>query len=761
MSTNNRFEKKLFASFVATTIASLLLAAITWKVLRDADDAAQWVAHTSEVLDSLASAQEATFQIESMTRGYMIYGDKNQLANRDAVAARREAAIKQLERLTTDNPNQQARLPLLRKAVSERRALSDQIIATRETQGFEAARSFSANTPLVQTQGGHLAILVEMDDEEHRLLKVRSTDQQQARKFSVILGWLTALAMLGLLTVAYVLIKRQMQTTRITQSALEATNQTLKIAKDEADHANAAKDTFMATMSHEIRTPMSGLLGMLELLSLSKLDREQVETLGIARDSGHALGRIIDDILDHAKIKAGKLHIAPEPVSLAQLLVRNVNTYFAVASSKGLVLRHKLDPSISPALLADPLRLLQILGNLVSNAIKFTDDGHVEVRADFLSRTAETETIRLSVQDTGIGMTPEVLARIFKPFEQAGMDTARLYGGTGLGLAISRRLAQMMGSDIVIASTPQTGTTMSLTLTLPLTDVMPVAREVQTANINSLWHAAGLSFQQDTPAPAHHGSWVLAVDDSPVNRLLITRQLNLLGMRVQTAADGQEALSLWRSGEFALVITDCNMPVMDGYALSQAIREIEATQSSPRVPVLAWTANALPDSVSKCQASGMDDVLTKPANLGQLRTLLARLLPAGAAASAMPMLPIAPATNAVSTATSQVIDLRYLQDLAGGDKNMLQELIQAFHKEMQIQIPLLTTALQGHDLLVISQVSHKLRGSAGNLGAHALAAVCARIEEATMQAGDLSSLGQLQPMFIAEAQRVLDELLAF
>ncbi len=636
------FEKKLQLAMLIASILTVLSGLLTWKVVADADSAAQSVRHSNKVLDEIAIAREGTIQIESMTRGYMVYGDKTLLAGRDAVAKRRAEAIAQVEKETAGNPRQQARIPELRKAVLDRRVLADQLIALRETQGFEAARSFGAGANIEQTRRSYLTVLEEIEAEERNLLQQRDVEQVKARNNAMAMGLLTALAMLGTLTTAFLMINRHAGSMATARNKLQESNSSLQVAKDAAEHANASKDTFLATMSHEIRTPMSGLLGMLELLSLSKLSSEQAETLAVARDSGHALGRIIDDILDHAKIKAGKLAINPEPISLGHLLQRNVNTYFAVASRKGLTLRQTVDPRISPAVLADPIRLLQVLGNLVSNAIKFTEQGYVEVRAELVGRNAGSERVRLSVKDTGIGMTPEVQARVFQPFEQAGMDTERLYGGTGLGLAISRRLAQMMGSDIVVDSMPGIGTTMSITLELMVTDAQPVTR-LASSGVQPLWQQTDQAVPAVVAAPPSAlvthldgalGPWVLAVDDNPTNRLLMARQLSALGMQVQTAAHGQEALYMWRACKFALIITDCNMPEMDGYAFTRTLREAEQKQGRVRTPVLGWTANALPNTLRDCQAAGMDDVLTKPSELRQLRALLVKWLLGNPAAPA-------------------------------------------------------------------------------------------------------------------------------
>jgi signal transduction histidine kinase/CheY-like chemotaxis protein/HPt (histidine-containing phosphotransfer) domain-containing protein len=539
------------------------------------------------------------------------------------------------------------------------------------------------------------------------------------------------------------------------QSKVEKQNLDLQVAKAAAEQANAAKDVFLATMSHEIRTPMTGLLGMLELLSLSKLSREQSETLAVAHDSGLALGRIIDDILDHAKIAAGKLAITPEPVSLVQLLQRNVNTYMAVASRKGLTLRQMVDPRISPALMADPLRLLQVLSNLVSNAIKFTQEGYVEVRAEFVSRVADLETVRLLVKDTGIGMGPEVQARVFQPFEQAGIDTERLYGGTGLGLAISRRLAQMMGSDVVIESAPGMGTTMSATLTLPITQsVRP--QPVSLVPVAPLWQAAAQLSTLSTDvkvgqkAAAPQGPWVLAVDDNPTNRLLIERQLIALGMRVRTAADGQEALALWRTGAFALVVTDCNMPHMDGYALTRALRAGEAEVGQQRTPILGWTANALPDTLRNCQGAGMDDVLTKPSELSVLRATLAKWLPDLSAQANVPV---------ASPVDASVIDLKLLRQAYADDPEALRDMLPSIRQALLKQIPEVNQAIQSGDLEAIQRASHKIKGAASMIGAQALQAVCARMEDTTGR-GDASGLPELKKLFALEAQRVMDALQA-
>ena len=403
-----------------------------------------------------------------------------------------------------------------------------------------------------------------------------------------------------------------------------------QLASERANAANDAKSTFLATMSHEIRTPMNGLLGMLEMLSRTALDTSQRSAVKVIQESGKSLMRIIDDILDFSKIEAGKLDIRPEPTRIRKLLDDIRDAFAANASSKGLHLRSRADPRISPAVMVDPLRLRQVLGNLISNALKFTNEGEVEVSAELIERANGQDRIRFYVKDTGIGISPENQQRLFTAYSQVDLGAARRHGGTGLGLAISRRLATLMGGSIDMVSEPGQGTTMILDLTLQAADpAMLEPAEAGPAAVPAWSPPSAPAELEPEPALQDGGVRVLVVDDHPTNRMLLMSQVSALGYAAQSAKDGVEALKLWKAGRFSLVLTDCNMPEMSGYDLARAIRKLEAGAGTgdARCPILACTANAMSDEVLHCIEAGMDAYLVKPLDLNTLMAELERWLP--------------------------------------------------------------------------------------------------------------------------------------
>ncbi|TCV84137.1 EAL domain-containing protein [Sulfurirhabdus autotrophica] len=492
-------------------------------------------------------------------------------------------------------------------------------------------------------------------------------------------------------------------------------------AKEKAELANLSKDSFLATMSHEIRTPLTGMLGMLEVLSLTPLNRDQKETLHAAWDSSRGLLRIVSDILDWSKIEAGKLHLAPQSTSIPQLLQEVVNTYSRVASVKSLVLRQHVDARLSPTHIVDPLRLSQVLNNFVSNAIKFTHSGEIELCAELLNQLDSGERIRFSVKDTGIGIAKDAQQRLFRRYQQESVDTTRQYGGTGLGLAICQSLVNLMDGQIELTSEPGQGSVFSITLTLPVSGVP--GERVQSTHPEVEQRQVKPLFEHGQNSPL-----VLAVDDHPINRDLLARQVKLLGLRAETAENGGEALLKWREGRFAMIITDCHMPEMDGYAFSRAVRKIEVDESLTRTPIIAWTANALPEEKEQCHAAGMDDLLVKPVNLAQLKQTLEKWLSITEMDSSQPKDSVHGTNN--SGLIAEPIDFAVLEQVEPDSVAQIQ-ILHDFQAHIRADQAKLLEMLEQGDLANVASTAHRMKGSGRMVGAKYLVNACTAIEEAS------------------------------
>ncbi len=500
----------------------------------------------------------------------------------------------------------------------------------------------------------------------------------------------------------------------------------LRQAKEQAEQASRLKASFLASMSHEIRTPLGGMLGMLELLSMSHLDKEQMATLDTAWASGRSLLRIVNDILDWSKIEEGKLDISPMPTALAPLLQDVVNTYSRVASAKSLMLWQHVDSRLVTPYAVDQLRLSQILNNFVSNAIKFTERGEIEVRAELLESREAGDLIRFSVKDSGIGIAAKDQPQLFQNYVQVANNSGRMYGGTGLGLSICRRLAEMMGGELELVSAANRGSTFSVTLTLPKSDSvveMALPRPVEVAQ-----RAILPLFENGLEAPL-----VLVVDDHPTNRELLARQVKLLGLRVKTAENGRVGVSLWRDGRFDMVITDCHMPDMDGYEMARSIRKIETSEKRGRTPIIAWTANALSEEANRIKAAGMDELLVKPVNLNELRRMLQKwFFPQEVAYTGSSE---AGVTQAKPTAAVAPIDYAVL-DTIMSDKDEQAKLLRDFVQHLRNDRSQLGEQLAQADRTAVQSAAHRMKGSCRMVGAGRLGDACAAIEQSA-KAGDL------------------------
>ncbi|QBZ88819.1 transporter substrate-binding domain-containing protein [Pseudomonas viciae] len=502
----------------------------------------------------------------------------------------------------------------------------------------------------------------------------------------------------------------------------------LRASKKQADDANRAKSTFLATMSHEIRTPMNAVIGMLELAlkhaDKGHLDRSAIE---VAYESASGMLELIGDILDIARIESGHLSLAPERVNLRAMLQSVIRVFEGLARQKNLVLSLQFDPAEGdPHVLLDPLRFKQVLSNLISNALKFTEQGQVQVKVH-LSRTVQDNVVhmQLEVSDSGIGISPTDLQRLFEPFAQVDNTGRMARKGAGLGLVISRNLCQMMGGSLHMSSQPGVGT--QVLVDLQLTVLPTTTADVPTDPVI------------ETAASALN---VLVVDDHPANRLLMSQQLEYLGHHYQVAHDGAQGLEAWHGGHFDLVIADCNMPVMSGYELARSIRRRESEQQRQPCTILGFTANAQPEEKQRCLDAGMDDCLFKPISLNALSQWMKALKP---------------------TNRPRVFSVLNLQALTGGDpcstQRLLAELLSSNRSDRQ---ELLDVARSGNRQALI-EAAHKIKGVARIVQATSLIQRCEALEQACHQArapGRMIECAKALDHAMAELERALETEIA-
>jgi signal transduction histidine kinase/DNA-binding response OmpR family regulator len=674
------------------------------------------VNHAHQVLDQLDLLLAQVTDAETGQRGYLLTGASRYLEPYERAVAEVADTLDSLRTTTAGDEAQRDRISRLTPLVVRRLALLRSTMDVRTRDGFEAARRMMSTDGDEDVMDAIRTLVGETAGDERRILADRSRAARQGARRTIVIVLGGDLVAFLLAAACNMVAIRGLAGRKRHEAALESARRRAEAQADElralaraldearqaAQGASRLKSEFLANVSHEIRTPMAAILGYTELLAdPATPDRKRADAIEIIRRNGDHLIAVINDVLDLSKIEAGKLVVERIPCSPFDVVAEVTSLMRSRAEAKGLAFDVAYRTPIPETVTTDPTRLRQILINLIGNAIKFTPSG--SVRVELALEAAASPRLVIAVVDTGIGLAPEEQARIFGPFAQADASTTRRFGGTGLGLAISKRLAEMLGGEIDVVSTPARGSTFSLAIDPGPLDGVAMA-------VDRPREPAPAPEAREEPAPRLAGR-ILVAEDGPDNRQLIAFHLRAAGASVMLAADGLVACELVFTAALAgtpfdLILMDVQMPGLDGYAATRRLRA-----GGYRGPIIALTAHVLAADRERCLEAGCVDFATKPIARRALLDLVRRHLPA---------------RNVAPPIVSDVADDR-----------ALAEVLAAFVRRLPDRLAAMEQALGHQDLESLAMLAHQMRGAASGYGFPAITEAAAALESAAKTHGQV------------------------
>ncbi len=741
---NWQLNKKITIGFSIAILVIFIVGVVAYQTINNFRLNNEHEISVRKTLEQLEEVFSTVKDVETGQRGFIITGKENYVEPYNIAKANIKSELTELRELISDD-KQLKNLDALEKLITTKLILSNHLIEVRKKEGFDAALK------IIQTDESKLlmdsirTLTTKMIDYEDARFQEKSDVAVSSGKNAtqiIIVGNVIALVFLLIAIIILNLdIKQRIKT-----------EEELKEAKEIAEEANKTEEQFLANMSHEIRTPMNAVVGMTNLILQSQLTPKQLEYMKAIKQSSDNLLIIINDILDFSKIRAGKIEVESIDFNLGEILQGLYNTFRFKTEEKNLKFINKIDPSLPDVIIGDPVRLNQILINLIGNAIKFTEIGSITIECLQVKRDDELVTIKFSVTDTGIGIKEDKLGTIFESFSQAASDTTRKYGGTGLGLTISKQLIEIQGGEISVHSAINKGTTFSFTLPFAIGSQNNIEefkiKEINTTNLDGLR--------------------ILLVDDNDLNRVVAVDTLTLLikDLTIDIAENGKIALEKVDKGNYDIVLMDVHMPELDGYETTRRIRNEK--NAYHEIPIMAMTASATIEEVQKCLKSGMDDCIAKPFDptvlLRKISTLVARedVTPEPATISNKEEI-VATSTTSKEEVKEEIlntslINLSFLKSLTGNDNTFTLKYIVMMLESIPKDLVLLNTNYSEKDWPSLKSTAHSMKPKVNYIGLKEGLEIITKVENYAEQQINLDSFPELLSKFNSILQVALLEL---